>query len=377
MTQFDCQLYFEKQLLAKVVASNHSLQHQLELMASIRQVAKHAGVSIATVSRVMNGAETVAPDLRRSVLSAVETCGYSPPDTRRQLSSIALIYTGPFTIGSPYDSACVEGMVSAMRDSTYDLAVIDLRRDRGKNESLRQFFGRKGICGAVVRCTIEERPLVCEMAEEGLPLVVLGDHFEHPTLTFSYTESEQASREAIEHLVSLGHKRIAFVACHREDGDHADRLKAYRDVLQESQLLDESLVFRVPASRRDGGPILRKLIGRPDRPTAAYIADPLIAAGVINEALHMGVRVPDDLSIVGFDDTDIRNLLFPRMSAVCQDSESLGRSAFNLVKSLIEGGEGASTNSKRQAAWLEVHGSIAPPPMEVHRILPSGGRMMP
>lgn len=348
-------------------------------MASIREVAKHAGVSIATVSRVVNGVETVAPKLRHDVLQAVEACGYKPAEQRRASLNIALVYAGPFTISSPYDSACVEGIVSAMRESRYDLSVVDIRRDRTGGESLRQLFARKGIAGAIVRCTIDERPLVVEMAQEKLPLVVLGDHFEHEheheSIAFAYTESEQASREAIEHLVSLGHQRIAFVSCHREDGDHADRLRAYREVLSEHGLLNESLVYRVPPSRRDGGPVLRKLVGSADRPTAVYIADPLIAAGAINEAHHMGVRIPDDLSIVGFDDTDLRHLVYPSMSAVCQDSEELGRSAFNLIRSLIDGGAAAPGSSTLQQAWLEVHGSTGPPPASVERVMPSGSRL--
>lgn len=344
-------------------------------MASIRQVAKEAGVSIATVSRVINGADSVAPKLRRTVLDAIETCEYTPAVGKRSSNGIALMYMGPFTISSPYDAACLEGMVSAMREMSFDLMVVDLRRDKAKNETLRQFFSRKGICGAIIRCTLNERPLVAELAKEGLPLVVLGDHFENPALTFAYTESKTASREAVEHLVSLGHKRIAFVACHREDGDHADRLNAYTEVLTHHGLFDETLVCRVPASRNDGGPILRGLIGQVDRPTAMYIADPLIAAGVINEAHLMGVKIPDELSIVGFDDTDLRNLLFPRMSSVCQDSEALGRAAFEMVESLIAGNSNGKPATNLQSAWLEIHGTTGPPPVEVQRVLPSGTRM--
>lgn len=344
-------------------------------MSSIRQVAKKAGVSIATVSRVINGSENVAPKLRRDVMDAVAACNYTPAVGRKQAQSIALIYPGLFTLGSPYDSACLDGMVSAMRESGYDLTIVDLRRDRGRQETLAQFFTRKGICGAIVRCSFEEREVVLNLAEEKLPLVVLGDHFEHPTLTFAYTESKQASREAVEHLVSLGHERIAFVACEREDGDHADRLEAYREVLSEHRILSNDLICRVPASRADGGPILRRLVGMPNRPTAIYVADPLVAAGAINEAHFMGVRIPDDLSIIGFDDTDLRNLIYPRMSAVCQDSELLGRAAFKLVEQLVEGDK-ESLASSPEAAWLEIHNTTAPPPLEVQRIMPSGSRIL-
>ncbi|WP_425399162.1 LacI family DNA-binding transcriptional regulator [Aeoliella sp.] len=343
-------------------------------MSSIRQVAKKAGVSIATVSRVINGSDNVAPHLRRDVLEAVAACNYTPSVGRKQHQSIALIYTGLFTIGSPYDSACVEGIVSAMRESSYDLSIIDLHRDIGKQETLAQFFARKGICGAILRCTFEERDFVDQLSREGLPLVVLGDHFDHPTLTFAYTESKQASREAIEHLVSLGHQRIAFVACEREDGDHADRLDAYCEVLSEHDLLRNDLIYRVPASRADGGPILRRLVGMSSRPTALYVADPLVAAGAINEAHALGVRIPEDLSVIGFDDTDLRNLIYPRMSAVCQDSETLGRTAFKLVERLAKGEE-LTQVSTRASAWLEIHNTTAPPPLELQRIMPSGSRL--
>lgn len=344
-------------------------------MASIRQVAKQAGVSIATVSRVMNGAEGVTPKLRRDVMAAVDACGYAPAVGRRAHEAVALVYAGLFTVESPYDSACLAGMVSAMRESRYDLSIVDIGRDRGAKETLRQFFNRKGIVGAIVRCVETERALAMEIAAERLPAVILGDHFEHPTLSFSFSESKQASREAVEHLVSIGHTRIAFAACHREDGDHADRLHAYREVLEEHELFDERLVFRVPASRADGGPILRRLIGMTNRPTAIYIADPLIAAGLINEAHRLGVRIPADLSVIGFDDTDMRNLIHPRMSAVCQDSVAIGRTAFKMLDRLLASETAQLYDSHPQSAWLEIHDTTGPPPQRLERILPTGDRL--
>lgn len=344
-------------------------------MPSIREIAKEAGVSIATVSRVINGHDSVNPELRERVMGVIDRCDYTPAVGRRAMNTVALLYAGPFTIGSPYDSACMEGLVTAMRESEFDLAVIDVRRDKSRGESLRKFFNRKGICGAIIRSTATERGLVAEFAEEGVPLVVLGDHFQHPTLTFAYTESRQASAEAVEYLVSLGHRRIAFAACCRDDGDHADRLEAYREVLDQNGLLDEDLICRAPPSRMDGGPVLRRLMSAADRPTAMYIADPLIAAGVVNEAHQMGIHIPEDLSIVGFDDTDIRNLLHPRISSVCQDSEALGRTAFRLLEGLVRGVGVAPALNGRQSAWLEIQDSTGPPPIEAPRIMPSGSRL--
>jgi DNA-binding LacI/PurR family transcriptional regulator len=346
-------------------------------MPSVRDVAREAGVSISTVSRVINGHTSVDPRLRQQVLAAVDRCKYSPAVGRKRQDSIALIYAGPFTPGSPYDSACIEGMVDAMRSSDFDVSIIDLRRDKTRDETFRQFFNRKGIAGAVLRCTVAERGLVAQIAAEELAVVVLGDHFPLEGMPFVYAESAAASRQAMEHLLSLGHERVAFAACEREDGDHGDRYDAYRSALESRGLLHANLVERIPPHRLDGAKLVRNLMGMPDRPTAVFIADPLVAVGAINEAHNMGVKIPDELSIIGFDDTDMRGLVYPRMTSVCQDSKQLGQAAYEQVLRLVEGRqEGASEGVRpKHAAWLEINETTAPPPEAPSHVLPNRTRL--
>lgn len=344
-------------------------------MASIRDVAKQAGVSIATVSRVLNGHGSVAPHLRKQVLEAIDRCAYTPAVGLRSQKSIALIYTGPFTPGSPYDSACIEGMVDAMRHTPYDLVLIDLRRDKAADETYRQFFARKGICGAIVRSTAAERRLVERMAADGLPMVMLGDHYENAPLPFVYADSSTASRQAIEHLVSLGHTRIAFAACEREDGDHRDRFEAYRATLESRGLMHPDLVGHIPPHRMDGEKLIRNLLGLPHRPTAVFIADPLVAVGAINEAHRMGVKIPDELSIIGVDDTDIRSLIYPKMTAVCQDSRKLGQLALESVVSRVSLDGKKHEPPRSHPAWLEINETTAPPPEVAYHVLPNRSRV--
>ncbi len=345
-------------------------------MPSVRDVAREAGVSISTVSRVINGHTSVDPRLRQQVLAAVDRCQYSPAVGRRRQDSIALVYVGPFTPGSPYDSACLDGMVQAMRGSDFDLAIIDLRRDKTREETYRQFFTRKGICGAILRCTVAERNIVAQIAKEETPAVVLGDHFPLDEMPFVYADSSAASREAIEHLLALGHERIAFAACEREDGDHGDRFEAYRSALAERGLLHPSLIGRIPPHRFDGAQLVRNLMGKPNRPTAVFIADPLVAVGAINEAHKMGVKIPEELSIIGVDDTDLRGLVYPNMTAVCQDSQQLGRVAFERVAAIVGGAaKGSVAGKPRQTAWFEINETTAPPPEEASHVLPNRTRL--
>lgn len=344
-------------------------------MTTIRRVAQKAGVSIATVSRVVNGSTGVAPELRDRVLDAVSRCRYSPTVGRRSAASIGLVYTGPFSVGSPYDSACIDGIISAMLESDFDLKIAHLRRDKGPDETFSQFFFRKGIRGAILRSTSADRDVARKIGDEGFPAVVLGDRFDHPRLAFAYNESRAASAEGIEHLISLGHERIAFAANDTDDGDHTDRLEAYRQTLRDRGLYDELLEFRVPAHRLDGAQLMRKLLSLSKPPTAVFIVDPLTAAGAVNEAHKLKLRIPEEMSILGFDDTDIRFSVVPTMTAICQDSRELGRLAYELLLRRCDEPEDGGYAGGLGKAWLEINHTTARVPATSIRIMPNGERL--
>jgi LacI family transcriptional regulator len=344
-------------------------------MTTIRRVAQKAGVSIATVSRVVNGSTAVAPELRDRVLAAVSRCGYAPTIGRRSAASIALVYTGPFSVGSPYDAACFDGIISAMLESDFDLKIAHLRRDKSPDETFSQFFFRKGIRGAVLRSTSADRDIARRIGDEGFPAVVLGDRFDHPKLAFAYNDSRTASVEGIEHLISLGHRRLAFAANNTDDGDHIDRLEAYRQTLKNHAIYDEQLEFRVPAHRLDGAQLMRKMLSLTNPPTAVFIADPLTAAGAVNEAHKLKLRIPEEMSILGFDDTDTRYSVVPTMTAICQDSRELGRLAYEVLLQRCEGIEDDRHIEGLGSAWLEINHTTARVPAKTVRILPNGERL--
>ena len=146
-------------------------------MPTIRAVADDAGVSIATVSRVLNQQAGVSDGVRERVLEAARRCGYTPARARRQTSLIALVYTGPASVGSPYDAALIEGIWEAMGDSELDFMVLSLQRDKRADETFTQYFHRKGVRGAILRTTTDTRSVCTEIAEEHFPAVVVGERF--------------------------------------------------------------------------------------------------------------------------------------------------------------------------------------------------------
>lgn len=320
-------------------------------------------MSITTVSRVLNNHPRVSRGAREKVLAAANEARYVPPVAKRSTSNIALVYTGEVSVGSPFDSLLMFGMSAGLEERGDDLMVIDARRGIRPGETYSQMFMRKGVRGVVLRTTLESRSTAEAIVGQGFPAVVVGDRLEHPNACCVGGDSREPSREAVEHLIQLGHTRIAVCLNVVDDADHADRLAGYRQAMTENGLeVDRRMILRTPANRRGGMQLMRRLAALPDRPTALFVTDPSTAAGVLKEARDLSLDIPGDMSIVGFDDGELRFDLHPELTAVVQDTPALGREALSTLYQVIEAGTDAAAVKKSLPAWLEVHASTAPPP---------------
>lgn len=331
-------------------------------MASVREIARQLGVSPATVSRAMNNHASIAPDLRKRVLSLVNRKRYVPKVGRRSTTNIALAYTAEPSLSSPFDAALLAGMGQRMEEFGFDLMILSTRTAKLADETFSQMFLRKGIRGAVLRTTAESRHICEHIITEEFPAVVVGDRFDDPRASFIYADSRAASKEAVEYLIQLGHRRIGICVNVVDDSDHADRLAGYQEALAAKQLpFDEALVFRTWARVDGGTQVVRRLMSLSSRPTALYCADPMTAVGAVNEARNVGLDVPGDLSIIGFDDAELRFMVSPTMTCVCQDAALIGREAFDVLHRMIEVSEEEQSVRRVLSTRFEVHGTTASP----------------
>ncbi len=332
-------------------------------MSSVREIAKRAGVSITTVSRVLNNHPNVSSDVRESVLAAANETRYVAAVGRRDTNNVALVYTGELSWGSPYDAALLRGIGDGFDDFPYDLSILDLRRARRADETYTAMFMRKGIRGAILRATMNSRAVCESIAAEGFPVVAVGERFEDTNIPYVYSDSFGASSEAVSTLIGLGHKRIAVTVNVVDDSDHQDRLAGYRDALQKAGIeVDPQLIWRVPATREGGIQVIKRVEAMPDRPTAVYIADPLACVGAIGEARRVGMEIPADLSIVGFDDADLRMCMVPALSAVCQNAATLGYAALSLLDEIMnQSGTREINKVRKSACWFELHDTVGRP----------------
>src|SRR5208283_269650 len=275
----------------------------------------------------------------------------------------ALFYAGVPTPGSPFDAALLAGIYSGLEASGCDLLILDAQRSRRPDETFSQMFLRKGVQGALIRTTTSQQDLCRQLAGEGFPAVVVGSRIEERGLRCIYSDSREASTEAVEHLIGLGHRRIAVCIHVVDDSDHTDRVNGYREALKAHGIpFDPRLVLRVPAERAGGVQAIRRIATLTPQPTAVYLADPLTCVGALGEARRLGLRVPEDLSVVGVADAKIRHGLVPHLTAVCQNATVLGQEAVAMLEEVLAGAPGSRSHMKVLRCWLEVHESTARAP---------------
>lgn len=352
-------------------------------MSTVRAIANRMQVSVATVSRALNNHPEISAETRDRVLKAANEVGYQSSIGKRVMTNIALAYTSQIRF-TDFDGLILAGMLRGVTEQGFSVTILQIESEKAENETYTQLFMRKGIRGAVLR-TMSHSRTVCEaIAHEDFPAVVVAERFDDEKVNYIYSKSGVESRRAIEHLLHLGHRRIAFVMNYREDADHHDRLLAYRAALTAAGIeVDDDLILALPASFESGKVSLNRLLSLPAPPTAIFFADPLPCHGALARAHELGISVPEQLSLIGCDDGQMRTRTWPEMSAVCQDATALGfEAALWLTRRLALAGS-EQTKSKvgtgpalRKAlnSFFEVRGTTGPLPSRVIRALPDGSK---
>jgi LacI family transcriptional regulator len=335
-------------------------------MASVRQIAEVAGVSITTVSRALNNDPTVHPRTREQVLAVANRAGYAPNIGKRVTTLIAFTYTQDMTLAHPYDAAVLEGAVRGLNECHFDLVILNLQRDKRPTESYTQFFMRRGVRGVLLRTMAATRYVCQAIADEGFPHVVVSERYSTKNVNCIDCDSSDDSKRAVEYLIALGHRRIAFAMHNIPDRDHLDRFEGYKIALRENGLLvDDELVFRQPFTLSGGATVVDMIMSLPQRPTAVFLADPLLGVGAMKRAHALGLRVPDDLSVISFDDTDTRFAVHPTLTAVCQDARSLGHEAARWLAQMLNGGM-EKTFQKTITTFFEINDSTCGAISDLH-----------
>lgn len=343
-------------------------------MSSVRKIAKDLGVSVATVSRALNNHPDVKDSTRQAVLDAANKSGYAPKLGKRLTNIIGLVYpTNPVQADyGAFESAILTGILKGVDEQRFDVTIINLARDKRDDETYTHFFMRKGIRGVIVR-TIDTEPKLAEaIAEEGFPCLAIAEVAQSSKLNSICSDSKSDSVRAVEHLVLNGHRRIALGHHLVLDHDHRQRLEGYLEGLRKHDIVvDESIMFSAPGTIEGGSAVLDRMLRHEDPPTAVYLTTPLMTMGALHRCLQHGLHVPTDLSVIGFDDADVRKTTFPPFTAVCQDAQMMGLEAARWLTRKLRG-LASGRFVEQRPTHFDINASTGPAPDSPARLQPDG-----
>lgn len=310
-------------------------------------VAREAGVSRATVSYVVNGQADgripISEDTRQRVLEAIQELDYEPDGRAQALRSGSTQTIGVIIpdLRNPHFWEYAAGIEQEAHNSGYHLLLSSIAFDVEYAVDIFKGLSRRRIDGLILASSFivmseEAQKTLKQLRERRLPIVELNDQYNVDCVVCNYYE---ATQEVLAHLLSLEHRRIGMVYGVSAPELGEDRLVPYREGLTAAGLYDQELVVECGPTIEDGYQAARKLLQLPARPTALIAINDLLAIGVLRAAGDLGLRVPNDLSLVSYDDIPMAKYMVPRLTTVSKDALMLGREAFKMLIERIQNPE--------------------------------------
>jgi DNA-binding LacI/PurR family transcriptional regulator len=329
---------------------------------TIYDVARLAGVSTATVSRSLNGTGQIAPGTRAAIDAAVEQLGYRPNTIARSLvtkstQTIALLLPD---ITNPFYAALVSGIQQHALEAGYTMLLCTTEGDPEREEQYLSLLRAKQVDGALVDGLVLPPDRVARFVADGFPIVCLDRDVDSASVPLVQVDNRLGAKLATEHLLSLGHTRVAHVAGAPELGISEERVAGYREALAEAGIEPDPALVAVGSFMVEGGYGAAKSLLADGSPTAIFAANDLSAIGVINAIVESGKRVPADVSVVGFDDLHLSAYTTPPLTTIHQPAREIAERATQLLLDLSSGRKVRRFRHVLEPE-LVVRGSTAPP----------------
>lgn len=328
---------------------------------TVQDVARAANVSTATVSRALSAPERVSVKTRDKVAKAVEETGYVLNHAARNLrrrdtgTIVALVPD----IGNSHFSNILQGIETVCADRNLKVLIADTRKPSMSRQRINDFFSKNNCDGIVIldghfsiseiRATNPKLP----------PIVTCGEWSDDASVPTAVVDNLLGASLAVSHLLDLGHKNIGHVTGLLTHKPGRDRVEGFKTTLEAASLdPDKAWVFEADYTLEAGQRAAEIWLEMPDRPTAVFCAADRMAFGFISALNEVGIKVPQDVSVVGFDDIDIAGHFVPPLTTVHQPRRAVGEQAAQLLLNVLEGGRPEESNVQLQP-WLVVRKSTA------------------
>lgn len=311
-------------------------------MASIKDIAKLCGVSVATVSKALNDKADIGEETKRHIKEVAKQMGYVP-----QYYARAIRMNKSFNIGVLFMDEAMSGLTHdyfanilnsfkvTAEEKGYDITFINSDKNYKKEKTYLEHCRYRGLDGVVIACINFENEEVKELVESDVPVVAI-DHKYNGCISV-LSNNFVGMRELVEYIISMGHHKIAYIS-----GDDSSvtrqRIESYRKTMQ-SHGIEIPPEYHVPAEYRNletARKYTKQLLELPDPPTCIIYPDDYSAVGGLGQIREMGMSIPEDISVAGYDDLFIAGQLRPRLTTVHQDTVMIGKKAAEKLIGLIE-----------------------------------------
>jgi LacI family transcriptional regulator len=307
-------------------------------MVTIKDVAKAAGVSISTASYALNDSAKVSQETKLRIRRVAEELRYFPNGTaknlkRKRTDTIGIIL-GDLT--GPFYGELIGGIQDALGNSEYDLIICS--NHGGRVSTAQKSLRERRVDGAVILSPFMESDFILDMSESRMPIVVLDRELKGKNVCSILIDNDKGAYLAVSHLISLGFRDVYYIGGPSIAYDESKRFTGYQRALKENGIrLDKSRLLKGDFTERSGYEAVKLLVARGEIPPALFCANDEMAIGAIRMLQEAGIRVPDQVSIVGFDDIRLSSYISPRLTTIGRPMFEMGILAAHVLLKAIAG----------------------------------------
>ncbi|MGC0916489.1 LacI family DNA-binding transcriptional regulator [Pantoea agglomerans] len=299
---------------------------------SIQKIARMAGVSVATVSRVLNNSDSVKPANRQKVLEAIEESSYQPNLLARQLrtarSSMILVLVSD--ISNPFCAEVVKGIEEQAEKNGYRILLCNSGADIARSRSSLQLLSGKMVDGIITMDAFSKLPELSQLIGKA-PWVQCAEHDDNGQISCVGIDDDVAAQSVVHYLAGQGRQRIALINHDLRYRYARLRQQGYAHQLKEQQLAWQAIAYASELSFSAGKAAMNQLLAGETRPDAVFAVSDTLAAGAMAAIQQAGLRIPQEIAVVGFDGSELADMVSPPLTTLAQPSREIGRRACELV----------------------------------------------
>ena len=307
---------------------------------SIQKIARLAGVSVVTVSRVLNNSDTIKPKNRERVLQAIKESNYQPNLLARQLRTARsyMILVMVSNIANPFCAEVVKGIEEEAEKHGYRILLCNSGSDLARSTSGLRLLSGKVVDGIITMNALSSLPELTMMIGDA-PWVQCAEYADAGSISCVGINDIDAAQGAVSRLAESGHRRIALINHDLSYRYARLRERGYKNVLHVRELAWQQVAYASDLSAAAGKAAMETLLASRERPDAVFAVADSLAAGALRAIAQAGLRVPDDIAVMGFDGTELAEMVSPQLTTVEQPSRDIGRTAVTLLLKKIDNPE--------------------------------------